>query len=289
MSRPLRWLGYTAGAVAAILLVAAAAVWLLSERILHKRRDVPVARIPVSADSATLARGNHLIAILGCSGCHGKALQGKVLFDGPNIARLTAPNLTTAITRYSDDSLALVIRDGVNAEGRGVLAMPSSVFYNLSDADIGALIAALRSRPRAASDSLLPPNAYRALGRLGLVVGQFQSEADRIDRGIPRIGERGDTSSRGRGEYLAKTTCIECHGTDLRGDTLAPSLAGAYGYTLDDLIRLARTAAPREPKTLGMMAAVARDRLSHMRDSELADLHAYLQSLPADAPATAVR
>lgn len=63
----------------------------------------------------------------------------------------------------------------------------------------------------------------------------------------------------------------------------------AHIPVLDDLIRLARTAAPREPKTLDMMAAVARDRLLHMRDSELADLHAYLQSLPADAPATAAR
>lgn len=285
----IRWLGYTIAALAGLAVAAVGAIWLLGARTLHARREVPVEHITVSSDSASVARGQHLIRILGCRGCHGKQLEGKVFADEPNLARLIAPNLTKAIQRYSDDSLALVIRDGVNAEGRGVLVMPSEAFYNLSNRDIGAMIAALRLLPPAEPASPLPANSYRLLGRMGLLLGEFKAEPDRIDRTQPRVGERGDTTQIGRGEYLARTSCIECHGKDLRGDAGTPSLAGAHGYSLDEFVRLARTSTPREPKTLSLMASVALSRLSNMQDEELADLHAYLRSLPSRPAATSPR
>ena len=289
MSRPLRWFGYAAGAIVVIGVVAVAVIWVLSERLIHRKWDVAVEPITVPSDSASLARGQHMISILGCSGCHGKNLEGTAFFDEPNVARLVAPSLTAAAKRYSADSLALVIRDGVNSEGRGVLAMPSSAFYNLSATDIGAIIAALRAMPPVVSDTALPPNAYRLLGRFGLVVGQFSSEPARIDRGRPRVGDEGDTTRLGRGRYLAMTSCVECHGPELQGDVGTPSLAGAYGYSLDEFVRLARTSTPREPRTLTLMASVASDRLSHMTDDELSDLHMYLQSVPATPPSSTDR
>lgn len=281
MNRALRWLGYVLGTLGAIAIVAVAAIWVVSGRKLNRRHEVPVEHITVPSDSVSVARGGHLVGILGCRGCHGKQMEGKIFIDEPNVARLIAPNLTKAIRRYSDDSLALVIRDGVNAEGRGVLVMPSSAFHNLSNADIAALIAALRAIPDAAPDSQLPPNAYRLLGRFGVAIGKFKTEPELIDRSRPRVGERGDTTQLGRGEYLAMTSCIECHGKDLRGDVGTPSLAGAYGYSLDEFVRLARTSTPRVPKTLSLMASVALGRLANMRDDELADLHAYLRSIPS--------
>jgi mono/diheme cytochrome c family protein len=281
MAPVVRWLGYAIAALAGLAIAAVGAIWLLSSRTLNSRREVPVEHITVSSDSASVARGRHLISILGCRGCHGKQLEGKVFFDEPNVARLIAPNLTKAIQRYSDDSLALVIRDGVNAEGRGVLAMPSSAFYNLSNRDIGAIIATLRLFPATEPAAPLPANSHRLLGRLGLLLGEFKAEPDLIDPTQPRVGERGDTTQIGRGEYLARTSCIECHGKDLRGDAGTPSLAEAYGYSFDEFVRLARTSTPRVPKTLSLMASVALSRLSNMQDDELADLHAYLRSIPS--------
>ena len=289
MSRPLRWLGYAAGAIVVLAVIAVATIWVLSERVIFRKWDVAVEPVTVPSDSATLVRGQHVISILGCSGCHGRDFEGRVFFDEPRVARVVAPNLTEAVSRYSNDSLALVIRDGVNSEGRGVLAMPSSAFYNLSRADIGAIIAALRAVPKAPSAVPLPPNEYRFFGRLGLVLGQFQSEPDRIDRSRPRVGDSGDTTGLGRGRYLAMTSCIECHGSELQGAVDTPSLAGAYGYSLDEFVRLARTATPREPRTLDLMARVATDRLSHMTDDELGDLHMYLQSVPATPPSSSDR
>jgi mono/diheme cytochrome c family protein len=289
MSSIARWLGYTIAALAGLAIVALCAIWLLSTRILNERPEVPVEHIAVSSDSVSVARGRHLISILGCRGCHGKQLEGKVFFDEPNVARLIAPNLSNAIQRYSDDSLALVIRDGINADGRGVLAMPSEAFYNLSNRDIGAIVAALRLSPAAEPESPLPRNSNRLLGRLGLVLGDFKTAPNLIDRTQPRVGDRGDTTQLGRGEYLARTSCIECHGKDLRGDRGTPSLAAAYGYSLDEFVHLARTSTPRVPKTLSLMASVALSRLSNMEDVELADLHAYLRSVPSRMPSESTR
>lgn len=285
MSRTLRWLRRIVAALVALVVAAVLTIWILSNRILYRQHDLPVARIAVPSDSASLARGEHVIAILGCEGCHGKNLEGKVFFDEPYLARIVAPNLTEAIKRYSDDSLAFVIRDGINADNRPVLVMPSDAFYNLSDRDVGALIAALRKRPPAQSDSVLPANAYRILGRFGLATGEFKTAPDHTDRSRPRHGESADTTALGRGAYLAMTSCIECHGDDLRGDMGTPSLAGAYGYSLEEFVHLARTRQPRDTtRVLGTMAQVALSRLANMTDSELAELHGYLRSIPAVAP-----
>jgi mono/diheme cytochrome c family protein len=286
MSRSLRWVRRIGAALVALAVVAVLTIWILSNRVLYRQHDLPVARIAVPGDSASIARGEHLIAILGCAGCHGKKLDGEVFFDEPYVARIVAPNLTEAIQRYSDDSLAFVIRDGINAEKRPVLVMPSDAFYNLSDRDVGALIAALRLRPRVQSDTVLPVNAYRILGRFGLVTGKFKTAPDYMDRSRPRHGESTDTTALGQGAYLAMTSCIECHGRDLRGDAGTPSLAGAYGYSLQEFVHLARTRQPRDTtRVLGTMAQVALSRLANMTDDELADLHAYLRSIPAVAPA----
>jgi mono/diheme cytochrome c family protein len=286
MSTTLRWLKRIGAALVALAVAAVLTIWILSNRLLYRQQDLPVARIAVPGDSASIARGEHLIAILGCEGCHGEKLEGEVFIDEPYVARIIAPNLTEAIKRYSDDSLAFVIRDGINADTRPVLVMPSDAFYNLSDGDVGALIAALRLRPPVQSDSVLPATAYRILGRFGLVMGAFKTAPDHTDRSRPRHGESADTTALGRGAYLAMTSCIECHGDDLRGDAGTPSLAGAYGYSLEEFVHLARTRQPRDTtRVLGTMAQVALSRLANMTDGELADLHGYLRSIPAVAPA----
>lgn len=78
---------------------------------------------------------------------NGEKLQGSLFFDEPRVARIVAPNLTRVLPTYSDAELARVLIHGVNRDGRSVLAMPSAMFYHLSDRDLGAIIAHLRSAP----------------------------------------------------------------------------------------------------------------------------------------------
>ena len=77
--------------------------------------------------SAKLAHGKRLTAVLGCSGCHGKELQGKRFYE------LYASNLTREVANYSDAQLEQMLREGAHPTGRDVWAMPSEVFQRATE------------------------------------------------------------------------------------------------------------------------------------------------------------
>ena len=73
--------------------------------------------------------------------------------------------------------------------------------------------------------------------------------------------------------------CAECHGGDLKGngwDSGAPDLIVIQSYGLPELKRLLRTGTAVGERTLGLMTRVAKDRLHHLSDQEIADIHGYL-------------
>ncbi|HET8818373.1 MAG TPA: c-type cytochrome [Xanthomonadaceae bacterium] len=65
----------------------------------------------VPADPGTIARGRHLYVSRGCTGCHGDAGQGKLLFDAGPVARIVPSNLTRTVRdpAWTDDALAAAI------------------------------------------------------------------------------------------------------------------------------------------------------------------------------------
>lgn len=60
MRRIFRWLGYGAGTVAGLVLTAAAALYIASERVLRRTYDVPVHALALPSDPASLAEGGAL-------------------------------------------------------------------------------------------------------------------------------------------------------------------------------------------------------------------------------------
>jgi len=93
----MRWLkriGYAAGALIGIVIVAFGAVYAMSEIRFRRTYVVPGENVAVSDDSATLARGAHLAATVGCADCHGEGLRGNAMFDRPPLGRMVALNLT---------------------------------------------------------------------------------------------------------------------------------------------------------------------------------------------------
>ena len=83
--------------------------------------------------------------------------------------------------------------------------------------------------------------------------------------------------------------CAECHGPDLEGQevkpgSIAPDLSIAGAYDLEQFRTLLRTGVPPGGKKLGMMASVARDDFSHLKDEEIAAIHAYLVERARRAP-----
>ncbi|MFN2317104.1 MAG: cytochrome c [Gemmatimonadales bacterium] len=283
MNRVVKWLGIVLGVLVGLLLVAAAGVYIQSHRILTRVHEVPLTDFSAPITDSIVAVGVRLGTIRGCNGCHEGDLGGGPFFDDPSVAVLPAPNLTTLLPAYSDAELYRAIRHGVARDGRGLLAMPSTMFYHLSDDDIAAIIAWARSQP--VVDREILPMRVGPMGRLGLVIGQFNTEADRIDHDAPRLApEPGDTVR--FGAYLARTICTECHGLDLRGEGGSPSLAMVAGFTEGQFSHLLYSGVGLGGRELGLMAGVARSRFSHMTAYEHHAVYRYLQTLATDEAAT---
>jgi len=87
-----------------------------------------------------------------------------------------------------------------------------------------------------------------------------------------------------RGEYIAKTTCNECHGLDLMGENMpdfqSPSLTIITAYSENEFRTLMAKGKSRTGRTnLGLMSMVAKDRFAYFTEQELTHLYGYLQSL----------
>src|SRR5512138_1899929 len=85
------------------------------------------------------------------------------------------PNLTSGAggigATNTDEDWVLAIRHGVGHDGRGLILMPSRVWYYLSDEDLADLIAYLKSLPPV--DNELPNSELGPLGRVMLTLGQL--------------------------------------------------------------------------------------------------------------------
>jgi mono/diheme cytochrome c family protein len=268
MKRVFKWLAIGVGSIIVIALVI---VYGGSEYRLRQTFDIAAPTIAIPNDSASLALGRHIFETRGCTGCHGDGVTGKVFFDDPWVARLVAPNLTRAIRGYSDAELARLLRHGVRPNGHGVAVMPASMFYNLDDTDLGALIAYLRTLPQKEPPAPLPTTSMRILARVGLVTGQYKLEPLNIDHKAKR--PRKEVAL---GEYLAKSSCTECHGAKLEGGDGTPALMIVADYSATEFAKLMRAGVPKDGRRMELMTLTAINRFSHFTDAEVSALHTYL-------------
>ena len=167
--------------------------------------------------------------------------------------------------------------------------MPSFNFARLSDEDTAALIAFLRSAPVVEGE--LPDPKLGWSVRWTFAIGAETHMAEWADRVPPLRVDADAEPQRARGEYLAMTMCNECHGLDVRGQTLfgppTPDLAIVAAIEPEDFERLITTGIGLGGRELGLMGLVAPDRFPQLSEQEVADLYAYLSSLvrepvPAD-------
>ena len=281
----LRWLARIAGGLLLLLVIAASAIYIQSNRIIYKRHAFQPHAVAVPTDSASIAQGERLARIR-CFGCHADSLHGQVFFDERFIARISAANVPAKLLNVTDAEFAGFLRTGVRKDGTSPFIMPPPGFYHISDADLGALIAYLRSIPQGGEP--LPPNSYGPMGRLGVVLGQFKTAIASFDTTVARVGDDPAWATTRHGEYIARIICTECHGPQLTGDpaaagggTATPSLSGARGYSLDEFVKLLRTGTPREATMqLGLMGETARNSLKYLTDAEIAEVFDYLKALP---------
>jgi mono/diheme cytochrome c family protein len=119
--------------------------------------------MPAKADDAEIARGKYLVAIAGCNDCHtpgyffGKPDTTRYLggsdvgFEIPGLGVFVGPNLTpdeTGLGEWSNDQIVTALQTGVRPDGRQLAPiMPYHAFASLTQEDVGAIAAFLKSLP----------------------------------------------------------------------------------------------------------------------------------------------
>lgn len=283
MKRILRLLRIGLLSIVLLLVLVGAIVYLLSERVLRRTYTEPRVNIAVPSDSASISEGHRLAMIRGCAnGCHGAGIEGGVFVDNLLLARLIAPNLTAAVRRYANADLVRIIRRGVRPDGSTVIGMPSEMFSGLTDADLGRILAYLRSEPP--QSGLAPERRLGPVARVAFVAGKLRPAAELVHRAdvLSRSWPQ-DADSMARGAYLARTSCTECHGLDLRGGDQAPDLRIAAGYSFEAFTELMRRGKALGSRELPLMSQVARGRFRHFTDQELRGLYTYLIARAAES------
>jgi mono/diheme cytochrome c family protein len=296
MKKWMKRTGIGVGSIVLALVLGVGVIYAASEVRFRKAYD-EVAVTPFRAAASSpdvLARGRHLAtAISKCVECHGSDLGGKVFMDAGPLGVVVATNLTSGRggtgSSYSDGQLERAIRHGVGADGRALAIMPSNDFAAMSDADVQALIAYLRTIPPV--DRTVPATNVRTLGRALYLAGKLDLfPAELMDHRAARPAPVPAGVTVEYGQYLATIGgCRGCHGPALAGappmgppGTPPPAnltAAGELGqWSKDDFVRALRTG--RRPNGTAIDAFMPWALAGQMTDDEMSAVWMYIKSVP---------
>jgi cytochrome c553 len=292
-----KWIKRIALGLVSVIVLFVAVVFAVSEARFRKQYDVAAATgLSVTRDPAQIARGQHLVtAVAKCVDCHAQDLGGKVFIEPGPMGTVIASNLTTGkggvLASYTDAQIETAIRHGVRRNGRGLIIMPSDEYQNLSDADVSAIIAYLRSL-RPVDREFEHTTKLGPIGRGLLTFGVPIIPAARIDHqtppasraAVPPVGP-----TREYGQYLVSVGgCRGCHGPNLVGApghgpdepasaNITP--AGAIGrWSEADFTRAIRTGT--RPDGTRISEAMPWKSMSRHTDDELHAIWLYLKTVP---------
>ena len=289
----LKWIGIVLGSLIGLLVLAFVVLYSIGSakwNKLHGNYDVPVETVPIPTDQASIARGEHIATIHMCGYSHTETLSGQSE-TVPGLITLTFPNLTGGgggvSATNTDEAWVRAIRYGVGHDGRGLVIMPARFFYYLSDEDLGALIAYLKTLPPV--DNELPPLNLGPLGRVMLAFGEAPftgPDIILIDHSSPRPVAPQPGITKEYGQYLTHD-CIRCHGENLNGQTmeregLVPNLTpgGETAFwSEEEFMTILRTGVT--PGGHQLNDYMPWKYVGQMTDDELRAVWLYLQSLPA--------
>lgn len=262
----LKWIGILAGGALGLAVIAVAVVYVIIGRDLTKKFDVEWPEANLSVQQVNLEEAKRRIQTCGCFGCHGENLAGQVFFEVFDGTKLIAPDLAKTAKKYSTAELDNIIRHGIRPDGSSVVGvMPSGMYQNLSDEDVGMIIAYLQSLMPA--EGSLPDTYFGPVSRV-MLLGFKRSNgtilaAEAVNHASASLAIS-PCDLEPLGEYLTMTSCSECHGDDLGGVNdggfSTPPLTIVQAYSLEDYTTLMRTGVPLGGRQLDLMALVALNR-----------------------------
>lgn len=195
-----------------------------------------VSTTSVSQAETLLERGRYLVnSIVACGNCHtpqtpqgpvqGKELAGQLVIKTPQFTAF-APNITpdieTGIGSWSDAQIITAIRDGRRPDGTTIgPPMPFEYYRDISDTDVRAIVAYLRTVP--AVKSVVPRSTYKF--PLPQAYGPPVTGVDEVS---PRDPVR-------YGAYLTGPLghCWSCHSPLVNGHPDIKNQLGAGGQVLE--------------------------------------------------------
>lgn len=270
-----------------------------------------------------LARGAYIVDHLAsCGACHTERKSGDV-FDtegadggyqaGGNVLSdasfaLWVPNLTgdaaTGLGQWTDDQIMRAIRDGVRPDGSFMFpVMPYPDYRFISDEDLRAIVAYLRSIPKVRQTRKPVDDDIPFLATIGIKLGMVQHPPA---KDVPPPPSNDPVK---KGEYLAHLGhCPLCHALGSTGprapdddqfmagsakpfDTpgigkvwatnLTPDLATGIGrYSAEEIAQALRTGKRlHDGKPMAYPMSIFTPHLSGMTEEDLTDLVAWLKSL----------
>lgn len=290
MKKIFKWIGIVLGSLIGLFLVSAVALYFVGNSHFTKTYDFPSSGIVAPADAASIEYGKHRVETL-CIGCHGEDLGGVIGWTvvGP-LATIDSANLTSGEGGIgqeftTDEDYVRAIRHGIDPEGKPIYMPAVAAFQHLSDADLGAMIAYLKTAPPV--DRKTNGSQFTALGKIIFATGMFgefpaETVSHQNNVTAPEAG-----ANVAYGEYLvAIGDCRACHGQELAGGSYpdpavtlpVPNLTpgGELGaWTEEQFITIMRTGGALNPELMPVK------EIGKLSDDELKAVFMYLHSLPA--------
>ena len=190
---------------------------------------------------------------------------------------------------YTDADWERAVRHGVRPSGQVLLIMPSHHFNHMSDEDLGAVLAFLKTFPPV--DEAVPARRVGPVGNILIGAGLFgEMPAEQIDHDAGHAATLAPAASAEYGHYMVElATCADCHGEKLDGVVTggdpaalpAPNLTPAGDlahWTEADFMQTLRTGVTPEGRPLS--TEMPWEFFGKMEDRDLAAIFAYLKSLP---------
>jgi len=291
-------LKYAAIAIAVLVLIAvvlALAAGPLAERKRNRIVELNVAPVAFVSDDAAIQRGRYLYESRGCMECHGANGAGREVVNDGGGMYIRSPNISpgpgSVVKRYKEVDWVRAIRHGVSAQQHPMTLMPSRDYSRMTDTDLAALVAYVRSLPPASGDAAVirQPLIVQALYAFGAI----KDDAELIDHALPPPAPVAEAVSVEHGRYVA-FMCTGCHGDGFSGGAIpgtppdwppAANLTPGSGSAMASYDRPEKFAAMlrtgKRPDGRPVSAVMPFETLRNLSDTDVGALYVFLKSLPA--------
>ncbi|MCI0397177.1 MAG: c-type cytochrome [Chloroflexi bacterium] len=286
-----KWAGSILSGLLAVVLFLLGGIALVGLIRIEAPAARPASNLQANHSPEQIARGERLAHL--CTTCHSSTgdlpLDGTVLnFIEAPFGTIAAPNLTAGgnLDQWTDGEIGRAIREGIGRDGNALVIMPSQYLRHLSDQDVEALVAYLRSQP--AVEHEVPETRLNFLGLVAVGTGLFptavQSDVPE-STGAPPAGPTVDY-----GEYLVNfSMCRDCHGVNLMGGDpegfvpvgppLPPLVAA---WSAEEFITTIRTGVDPDGQLLDGEQMPWATYSATFTDDELLAIYEYLRVLAAE-------